>query len=63
MAYMKNKGVHTVFHYLPLEQSIYAKSRGQDSDAFPVSISVSLVRLPLLPSISDPKLEQWSQPL
>lgn len=59
MKYMKGKGVHTVFHYLPLEQSNYAKSRGWDSDACPVSNSISdrLVRLPLFPSMSDDDLD------
>ena len=59
MEYMKEKGVHTVFHYLPLEQSNYAKSRGWDSDACPVSNSISdrLVRLPLYPSMSDSQID------
>ena len=59
MKYMKGKGVHTVFHYLPLEQSNYAKSRGWDTDVCPVSNSISerLVRLPLYPSMSDDDLE------
>ena len=59
MKYMTRKGVHTVFHYLPLEQSSYAKSKGWDSDACPVSNSISerLVRLPLYPSMSDDDLE------
>lgn len=57
--YMKDGGVHTVFHYLPLEQSNFAKSQGWDSDECPVSHSISerIVRLPLFPSMTELELK------
>lgn len=59
MQHMRSSGVHTVFHYLPLEKSTYARSQGWDKDECPVSNDISdrLVRLPLYTSLSQAELD------
>ena len=59
MQHMGSSGVHTVFHYLPLEKSTYARSQGWDKDECPVSDDISdrLVRLPLYTSLSQGELD------
>ena len=49
IAWMKERGLHVVFHYVPLHSSPFGSSLGADPHGCPVSQSVSerLVRLPL----------------
>lgn len=55
IAYLKDKNVQAVFHYLPLHNSEMGKKFGAQSDDCPVTNDVSdrLVRLPFFNSISD----------
>ena len=56
--HMKSHDILTVFHYLPLEDSKYAHSKGWNTQRCPVShdISQRLVRLPLLTALSEEEL-------
>jgi len=54
MAYLKSKGVMSVFHYIPLHLSKIGKSIGYNEGQLPVTESMSsrLLRLPFYPEIS-----------
>ena len=55
MQYLKARGVHTVFHYVPLHSSPAGKRYGRINDELPVTDSVSgkLLRLPLFVGLDD----------
>ena len=55
---MKSHDILTVFHYLPLEDSKYAHSKGWNNQHCPVSQNISkrLVRLPLYTTLSKEEL-------
>jgi dTDP-4-amino-4,6-dideoxygalactose transaminase len=48
MAYLKEVGIHAVFHYVPLHMSDVGRFKGYDNDRLPVTESMSgrLLRLP-----------------
>jgi len=56
--HMKSHDILTVFHYLPLEDSKYAHSKGWNNQHCPVSQNISkrLVRLPLYTTLSKEEL-------
>ena len=58
IAHMKSHDIMTVFHYLPLEQSKFAISKGWNSQHCPVSNDMSqrLVRLPLFTQLQENQL-------
>lgn len=60
IAHMTERGVRTVFHYLPLDQSPAGLRLSSGSDACPVTHEVSdrLVRLPLYAMIEDGTIDQ-----
>ena len=55
LSHLKAKGVHAVFHYLPLHSSEYAIQRGWAGEECPNAESASnrIVRLPFYPQLSD----------
>ena len=55
MQYLKEKGVNTVFHYVPLHSSPAGRRYGRVSHELPVTDSVSnrLLRLPLFVDLED----------
>ena len=57
--HLRNHEILAVFHYLPLEESSYAKSMGWNTSDCPVSKDTSerLVRLPLFTQLSKTELE------
>ena len=58
IAHMKSRDIMTVFHYLPLEQSKFAISKGWNNQHCPVSNDMSqrLVRLPLFTQLQEGEL-------
>ena len=58
IVHMKSHDIMTVFHYLPLEQSKFAISKGWNSQHCPVSNDMSqrLVRLPLFTQLQEGEL-------
>ncbi|MDA8695946.1 dTDP-4-amino-4,6-dideoxygalactose transaminase [Flavobacteriales bacterium] len=58
IAHMKSRDIMTVFHYLPLEQSKFAISKGWNTQHCPVSndLSQRLVRLPLFTQLHEGEL-------
>ena len=52
---LKSKGIHTVFHYIPLHTSPYGQKAGRAAGLLPVTVEVSdtLVRLPLWLGMED----------
>lgn len=52
---LKSKGIHTVFHYIPLHTSTYGQKAGRAAGLLPVTVEVSdtLVRLPLWLGMED----------
>lgn len=61
--HMKALDILTVFHYLPLEDSKYAHSKGWNKQHCPVSSDISqrLVRLPLFTALSAEELSLISE--
>ncbi len=60
MSKLKEFGIETAFHYVPLHSSPYAKSRpGMQQVSLPVTekFSASLLRLPLYPGLLDVDVE------
>ena len=59
IAHMKSHDIMTVFHYLPLEQSKFAITKGWNTQQCPISndLSQRLVRLPLFTGLSAIHLE------
>jgi dTDP-4-amino-4,6-dideoxygalactose transaminase len=55
LAFFRQKGVGTTFHYLPLHLSKVGKELGYGQGDFPVTESVSgrLLRLPIYPALAD----------
>ena len=55
LSHLKAKGVHAVFHYLPLHRSEYAMRRGWAGEECPNAESASnrIVRLPFYPQLSE----------
>ena len=55
MLYLKEKGIHTVFHYIPLHSSpagkLYSKCVGDMSNT--QRISETLLRLPIYTELGD----------
>jgi dTDP-4-amino-4,6-dideoxygalactose transaminase len=63
IAYLKTRGIYTVFHYLPLHLSDMGRKFGGQEGDCPVTERVSdqLVRLPLHYELSDQDLERVVQ--
>lgn len=63
IAHMKTHDIMTVFHYLPLEQSKFAVSKGWNTQHCPVSneLSQRLVRLPLFTQLQEGELHTITQ--
>jgi len=55
IAFLKNRDIHAVFHYMPLNVSPMGKSLGAEPDDCPVAADVSsrLVRLPFFTGLSE----------
>jgi dTDP-4-amino-4,6-dideoxygalactose transaminase len=59
MSYLKNRGIQTTFHYLPLHSSVYYKDKHDgrilsECDRY----SDTLVRLPLFYELTDMEVEK-----
>jgi dTDP-4-amino-4,6-dideoxygalactose transaminase len=52
IAYLRERGIHAVFHYVPLHMSEMGRSAGQADCAVTESISSRLVRLPFYNSLT-----------
>lgn len=59
ISFLRNHGISSVFHYLPLNESSVGKTLGNQSGNCPVAVDVSerLVRLPLYADISDSQVD------
>jgi dTDP-4-amino-4,6-dideoxygalactose transaminase len=59
LAFFREKGIGTTFHYLPLHLSPMGKAMGYKDGDFPITESVSgrLLRLPVYPSLTDAQQE------
>ena len=57
--YMKENGVHTVFHYIPLHSSIAGRKYGRTPSEMPVTnkISETLLRLPMFYQLTESELD------
>jgi dTDP-4-amino-4,6-dideoxygalactose transaminase len=55
LQYLKERGVHAVFHYVPLHSSPAGRRYGRVNDELPVtdSISEKMLRLPLFVDLED----------
>ncbi|MGM0411338.1 MAG: dTDP-4-amino-4,6-dideoxygalactose transaminase [Bacillota bacterium] len=58
MDILKNKGIHAVFHYVPLHSSPMGKKLGYKPDDLPITeeISSRILRLPLYPELESDEL-------
>jgi dTDP-4-amino-4,6-dideoxygalactose transaminase len=60
LAFFREKGIGTTFHYLPLHLSPMGRGMGYKEGDFPVTESVSgrLLRLPIYPALTDAQQEE-----
>ncbi len=57
--YMRESGIHTVFHYIPLHSSIAGRKFGRTPSKMPVTnkISETLLRLPMFYQLTESELD------